>query len=170
MLLPLLRLFPVCQYLTCPNRDPTCRTTWLRDSIETPPTKRRAPNSYIDALELGALSKALLLCFKLQESRIAVVSSTAAATLRQLVMFVVAKVVAEDRMTEQRGWPGSGSQRCIRPLLYWRGIQWCSQPLLTSIVSSVPFDSKRISMGWSDARAHRSNMSSKNGLGLPPSY
>jgi Guanine nucleotide exchange factor in Golgi transport N-terminal/Dimerisation and cyclophilin-binding domain of Mon2 len=41
--------------------------------------------------------KALLLCFKLQESRIAVVSSTAAATLRQLVMFVVDKVVDEDR-------------------------------------------------------------------------
>jgi hypothetical protein len=42
-------------------------------------------------------SQALLLCFKLQESRIAVVSSTAAATLRQLVMFVVDKVVDEDR-------------------------------------------------------------------------
>ena len=41
--------------------------------------------------------QALLLCFKLQESRIAVVSSTAAATLRQLVMFVVDKVVDEDR-------------------------------------------------------------------------
>jgi len=40
------------------------------------------------------------LCFKLQESRIAVVSSTAAATLRQLVMFVVDKMVAEDRVTE----------------------------------------------------------------------
>ena len=45
---------------------------------------------------LNAL-QALLLCFKLQESRIAVVSSTAAATLRQLVMFVVDKVVDEDR-------------------------------------------------------------------------
>ncbi|OBZ73105.1 Protein MON2 [Grifola frondosa] len=43
------------------------------------------------------LGDALLLCFKLQESRIAVVSSTAAATLRQLVMFVVDKVVDEDR-------------------------------------------------------------------------
>ena len=41
--------------------------------------------------------KALLLCFKLQDSRIAVVSSTAAATLRQLVMFVVDKVVDEDK-------------------------------------------------------------------------
>jgi len=37
--------------------------------------------------------QALLLCFRLQESRIAVVSSTAAATLRQLVMFVFDKVV-----------------------------------------------------------------------------
>lgn len=41
--------------------------------------------------------KALLLCFKLQESKISVVSSTAAATLRQLVMFVIDKVVDEDR-------------------------------------------------------------------------
>lgn len=39
----------------------------------------------------------LLLCFKLQDSRIAVVSSTAAATLRQLVMFVVDKMVEEDK-------------------------------------------------------------------------
>ena len=46
------------------------------------------------------VAKALLLCFKLQESRIAVVSSTAAATLRQLVMFVVDKVVDEDRRDE----------------------------------------------------------------------
>ena len=44
-----------------------------------------------------ALDQALLLCFKLHESRTAVVSSTAAATLRQLVMFVVDKVVEEDR-------------------------------------------------------------------------
>ena len=44
--------------------------------------------------------KALLLCFKLQESRIAVVSSTAAATLRQLVMFVVDKMDVEDRVSE----------------------------------------------------------------------
>jgi Guanine nucleotide exchange factor in Golgi transport N-terminal len=36
----------------------------------------------------------------LQESRIAVVSSTAAATLRQLVMFVVDKVVDEDRQAQ----------------------------------------------------------------------
>ena len=41
--------------------------------------------------------QALLLCFRLQDSRIAVVSSTAAATLRQLVMFVVDKMVEEDK-------------------------------------------------------------------------
>lgn len=46
--------------------------------------------------------QALLLCFRLQESRIAVVSSTAAATLRQLVMFVVDKVVDEDRREDSR--------------------------------------------------------------------
>lgn len=45
--------------------------------------------------------KALLLCFKLQESRIAVVSSTAAATLRQLVMFVFDKMVLEDRLADE---------------------------------------------------------------------
>ena len=38
------------------------------------------------------LADALLVCFRLHESRIAVVSSTAAATLRQLVMFVVDKM------------------------------------------------------------------------------
>lgn len=43
------------------------------------------------------LGEALLLCFKLQESKIAVVSSTAAATLRQLVMFVFDKMVDENR-------------------------------------------------------------------------
>lgn len=49
--------------------------------------------------------QALLLCFKLQESRIAVVSSTAAATLRQLVMFVVDKMVLEDRISESSETP-----------------------------------------------------------------
>ncbi|KAG1789692.1 uncharacterized protein HD556DRAFT_1433599 [Suillus plorans] len=43
------------------------------------------------------LGEALLLCFKLQDSRIAVVFSTAAATLRQLVMFILEKMVNEDR-------------------------------------------------------------------------
>jgi len=42
------------------------------------------------------LGDALLLCFRLQESRIAVVSSTAAATLRQLVMFVFDKIADVD--------------------------------------------------------------------------
>ena len=41
--------------------------------------------------------QALLLCLKLHEFRTAVVSPTAAATLRQLAMFVVDKVVEEDR-------------------------------------------------------------------------
>lgn len=51
--------------------------------------------------------QALLLCFKLQESRIAVVSSTAAATLRQLVMFVVDKMVLEDRVNETEEVPAA---------------------------------------------------------------
>ncbi|KAJ7102802.1 hypothetical protein C8R44DRAFT_682224 [Mycena epipterygia] len=49
------------------------------------------------AVHGNLLGEALLLCFKLQESKIAVVSSTAAATLRQLVMFVFDKMVDEDR-------------------------------------------------------------------------
>jgi hypothetical protein len=38
-------------------------------------------------------TQSLLLCFRLQDSRIAVVSSTAAATLRQLVMYIFEKVI-----------------------------------------------------------------------------
>ena len=41
--------------------------------------------------------QALLLSFKLHESRTAAVSSTAARTPRQLVMFVVDEVVEADR-------------------------------------------------------------------------
>lgn len=44
------------------------------------------------------LAEALLLCFRLQDSRIGVVSSTAAATLRQLVMVVFEGVAAEDKV------------------------------------------------------------------------
>ncbi|KAI0263538.1 hypothetical protein BC834DRAFT_827343 [Gloeopeniophorella convolvens] len=51
----------------------------------------------LPAIHGRLLADALLLCFKLHESRTTVVSSTAAATLRQLVMFVVDKVVEEDR-------------------------------------------------------------------------
>ncbi|KAG1875786.1 guanine nucleotide exchange factor in Golgi transport N-terminal-domain-containing protein [Suillus subluteus] len=69
----------------------------------------------------GYLSKALLLCFKLQDSRIAVVSSTAAATLRQFVMFIFEKMVDEDRQ-ESNGTPDlseaalpDGSTKALRP-------------------------------------------------------
>ncbi|KAG1803198.1 uncharacterized protein BJ212DRAFT_1304669 [Suillus subaureus] len=50
------------------------------------------------------LGEALLLCFKLQDSRIAVVSSTAAATLRQLIMFIFEKMANEDRQ-DKNGTP-----------------------------------------------------------------
>ncbi|CAK5277941.1 unnamed protein product [Mycena citricolor] len=59
------------------------------------------------AIHGSLLGEALLLCFKLQESKIAVVSSTAAATLRQLVMFVFDKMVDEDRRDDDpdtAGW------------------------------------------------------------------
>ncbi|TFY73222.1 hypothetical protein EWM64_g10790, partial [Hericium alpestre] len=62
------------------------------------------------------LGDALLLCFKLQESRIAVVSSTAAATLRQLVMFVVDKVVDEDRRVAEADEQESVIERTDTPL------------------------------------------------------
>ncbi|KAF8666808.1 C-terminal region of Mon2 protein [Rhizoctonia solani] len=58
---------------------------------------RAVPQSSIPAIISILSDSALLLCFKLQDSRIAVVSSTAAATLRQLVMFVFDKVVVEQR-------------------------------------------------------------------------
>ncbi|KAH7341760.1 hypothetical protein B0J17DRAFT_647820 [Rhizoctonia solani] len=53
----------------------------------------------------GLLADALLLCFRLQDSRIAVVSSTAAATLRQLVMFIFDKVVVEQKQRSTVGSP-----------------------------------------------------------------
>ena len=53
-----------------------------------------------DVSDFDVSLKALLLCFRLQESRIAVVSSTAAATLRQLVMLVFDKVVDSERLDE----------------------------------------------------------------------
>lgn len=56
-----------------------------------------------------------MLCFKLQESRIAVVSSTAAATLRQLVMFVVDKMVLEDRLAESDEIPASALKEVRLP-------------------------------------------------------
>lgn len=44
------------------------------------------------------LAEALLICFRLQDSKIVVVNNTAAATLRQLVIFVFDKVAKEDSM------------------------------------------------------------------------
>lgn len=48
-------------------------------------------------LHENLLADALLLCFRLQDSRIGVVSSTSAATLRQLVMVVFEGVAEEDQ-------------------------------------------------------------------------
>ncbi|KAF9530793.1 hypothetical protein CPB83DRAFT_850328 [Crepidotus variabilis] len=61
------------------------------------------------------LADALLLCFRLQESKIAVVSSTAAASLRQLVMFVVDKVVTEDRLADNKDIPGERTTQVTLP-------------------------------------------------------
>jgi len=49
-----------------------------------------------DSVHDTILAEALLLCFKLQESRSQVVNNTAAATLRQLVIYLFDKVAIED--------------------------------------------------------------------------
>jgi Dimerisation and cyclophilin-binding domain of Mon2 len=50
-------------------------------------------NGIHDGANRTYTAQSLLLCFRLQDSRIAVVSSTAAATLRQLVMYIFEKVI-----------------------------------------------------------------------------
>ncbi|KAG0005765.1 hypothetical protein BGZ65_010239, partial [Modicella reniformis] len=47
-----------------------------------------------------ALAEALLLCFRLQDSRVVFVNNTAAATLRQLVIYIFEKVGTEDLATQ----------------------------------------------------------------------
>lgn len=52
--------------------------------------------TYCKDMHGDTLGTALLLCFKLQDSRVNVVSSTAAATLRQAIMLVFDRVAAAD--------------------------------------------------------------------------
>ena len=52
------------------------------------------------AVHGSLLADLLLMCFRLQDSKVGVVSSTAAATSRQLVMLIFEGVVAEDRATD----------------------------------------------------------------------
>lgn len=56
--------------------------------------------TYCADMHGDTLGTALLLCFKLQDSRVSVVSSTAAATLRQAIMVVFDRVSIEDDPTE----------------------------------------------------------------------
>lgn len=56
----------------------------------------------------------LLLCFKLQESRVSVVSSTAAATLRQAVMLVFDRVAVPDKTTIPLLLPGEEEQQALQ--------------------------------------------------------
>ncbi|EJT47942.1 hypothetical protein A1Q1_03177 [Trichosporon asahii var. asahii CBS 2479] len=56
--------------------------------------------TYCTDMHGETLGTALLLCFKLQDSRVSVVSSTAAATLRQAIMVVFDRVSVEDDPTE----------------------------------------------------------------------
>jgi hypothetical protein len=71
------------------------------------------------------LSRILLVCFRLQESKVAVVSSTAAATLRQAVMTVFDKVRDEDAvLAALKGGDedGQSARRC-------RHLRCCSRPI-----------------------------------------
>lgn len=68
------------------------------------------------------LSQALLIAFRLQESKIAVVSSTAAATLRQLVILVFDKLAKDaDKDTQNISLEGiklpSGQEAAVLPSL-----------------------------------------------------
>ncbi|KAG0303002.1 hypothetical protein BGZ98_007064 [Dissophora globulifera] len=59
-----------------------------------------------------SLAEALLLCFRLQDSRVVFVNNTAAATLRQLVIYIFEKVGDEDstkREQEKNASPSSSS-------------------------------------------------------------
>ncbi|KAF8982915.1 hypothetical protein BGZ46_000388 [Entomortierella lignicola] len=50
-----------------------------------------------------SLAEALLLCFRLQDSRVVFVNNTAAATLRQLVIYIFEKVGDEDQRLKEAG-------------------------------------------------------------------
>ncbi|KAF9358527.1 hypothetical protein BGX26_001534 [Mortierella sp. AD094] len=50
-----------------------------------------------------SLAEALLLCFRLQDSRVVFVNNTAAATLRQLVIYIFEKVGDEDQRLRESG-------------------------------------------------------------------
>ncbi|CAG8467852.1 8909_t:CDS:10 [Cetraspora pellucida] len=55
------------------------------------------------ALHGDLLAEALLICFRLQDSKVLVVNNTAAATLRQLVINIFEKVQEEDEINEKNG-------------------------------------------------------------------
>lgn len=62
--------------------------------------------------------KALLICFRLQDSKIVVVNNTAAATLRQLVIFVFDKVAKEDEQEPEEDEVTHGKKKGL-----WRRLQ-----------------------------------------------
>lgn len=57
--------------------------------------------TYCKGMHGDTLGTALLLCFKLQDSRVNVVSSTAAATLRQAIMVVFDRIGVEEEGSEE---------------------------------------------------------------------
>lgn len=66
--------------------------------------------TYCTDMHGETLGTALLLCFKLQDSRVSVVSSTAAATLRQAIMVVFDRVSVEDDPTETLTLPSDSPE------------------------------------------------------------
>ncbi|CAG8574494.1 6023_t:CDS:2 [Paraglomus occultum] len=65
--------------------------------------------SNYDSLHGDLLAEALLLCFRLQDSKIVVVNNTAAATLRQLVINIFEKVELEDERNQKDGMQSPNS-------------------------------------------------------------
>ncbi|KAF9434872.1 hypothetical protein BGZ76_007272, partial [Entomortierella beljakovae] len=63
-----------------------------------------------------SLAEALLLCFRLQDSRVVFVNNTAAATLRQLVIYIFEKVGDEDQRLQESGKKSSVEDE-IKPVL-----------------------------------------------------
>ncbi|RHZ78300.1 hypothetical protein Glove_166g199 [Diversispora epigaea] len=59
--------------------------------------------SNYQALHGDLLAEALLICFRIQDSKVVVVNNTAAATLRQLVINIFEKVQEEDEINEKNG-------------------------------------------------------------------
>eukprot|EP00158_Paraphelidium_tribonemae_P009827 Partr_v1_DN28976_c0_g1_i1_m24864 putative MON2 homolog (S. cerevisiae) len=66
------------------------------------------------------LSEALVLCFRLQESKVVVVQNTAAATLRQVVMYLMDKVLKEDSSAPVSVESSSSSPESVKNAAFYQ--------------------------------------------------